>query len=105
MSLLQLDVLFIVLFSTTMPFRRKLPAVSNSANVKNSLLGSEKSNSVAEKDVHFWLPLTNPLLKPGLPAADTLHELLALPKAHVFVRTDKKGLDFSTFSFSSSISC
>ena len=94
MSLLQLDVLFIVLFSTTMPFRRKLPAVSNSANLKNSLLGSEKSNS-----------LTNPLLKPGLPAADTLHELLALPKAHVFVRTDKKGLDFSTFSFSSSISC
>ena len=88
-----------------MPFWRKLPAVSNSANVKNSLLGTEKSNSVAEKDLHFWLPLTNPLLKPGVTAADTLHELLAPPKAHVFVCTDKKGLDFSTFSFSSSFSC
>ena len=88
-----------------MPFWRKLPSVSNSANVKNSLLGTEKSNSVADKDLHFWLPLTNLLLKPGITAADTLHELLGLPKAHVFVRTDKKGLYFSTFSFSSSISC
>ena len=88
-----------------MPFWRKLPSVSNSANVKNSLLGTEKSNSVTEKDLHFWLPLTNPLLKPGFTADDTLLELLSLPKAHVFVRTDKKGLDFSNFSFSSSISC
>ena len=87
-----------------MPFGRKLPAVSNSANMKNSLSGTEKANSVAEKDLHFWLPLTNPLLKPGVTAADTLHELLALPKVHVFVRTDKKGLDLNTFSFSSSIS-
>ena len=38
MSLSQLDVLFIFFF-TTMPFGRKLPAVSNSANVKNSLSG------------------------------------------------------------------
>ena len=63
-----------------MPFGRKLPAVSNSAIVKNSLSGTEKANPVAEKDLHIFLPLTKPLLKPGVTAVDT-------------------------FSFSSSISC
>ena len=58
-----------------MPFERKLPAVSNSANVKNSLSGTEKANSVAEKDLHFWLPLTKPLLKPGVTAVDTLQDM------------------------------
>ena len=45
---------------STMPFGRKLPGVSNSADVKNQLSGTEKANSVAEKDIHFWLPLTKP---------------------------------------------
>ena len=51
--------------------------------MKNSLSGTEKANSVPERGLFFWLPLTKLLLKPGVTAVNTLQELHALPKAHV----------------------
>ena len=75
--------LFANLLFVTMPSRRKLPSVSNSINVKNSLTGTERANLVIQKDLDFWLPLTRPHLNPDVPGVDTLQQLLTLPKAHM----------------------
>ena len=32
------------------------PSVLNSANAKQSLSGTERSNQVARKDLEYWLP-------------------------------------------------
>ena len=75
--------LFANLLFVTMPSRRKLPSVSNSINVKNSLTGTERANLVIQKDLDFWLPLTRPHLNPDVPGVDTLQQLVTLPKAHM----------------------
>ena len=66
-----------------MPPQRYSPVVSNSANVKNSLTGTDKANMVVMKDLGFWLPLTKPYLKHDVPGVDNLAQLLTLPKAHI----------------------
>ena len=42
------------------------PSVLNSANAKQSLSGTERSNQVARRDLEYWLPRTAPLLDDGV---------------------------------------
>ena len=65
-----------------MPPQRYSPVISNSANVRNSFIGTDNANLVGIKDLEFWLPLTKPYLKFDVPGADNLAQLLTLPKAH-----------------------
>ena len=59
------------------------PSVLYSANVKQSLSGTDRSNQVARKDLAYWLPRTAPLLDEGVSPVNSLAQLLTLPKAHV----------------------
>ena len=74
-----------------MAFKRTFaPALINAANVKaireSSVPiddGTAKSNTVAEKDLAYWIPVAAPFLREGVQRVQTVEELLKLPKAHI----------------------
>jgi len=63
------------------------PGKLSSANVKQSLSGTKRSNQVARRDLEYWLPRTAPLLDDGVTPVNKLYDYTKI-KLFPFMKND-----------------